>query len=202
LHGPAGSFIGQKILSDNYTATTLVKSKESTASAGLAAVGDDKNIVTAFYRNNQLEIAKVKDGYQSILGIYEVPKSDSIFLQMWVRDLYRISFLYSLDGKTFKPLNETPVKATFLPPWDNPPRAGLVSKGNLTDQAVFEKFVLRQSITMFSGKIDFTTPTSIFLILSSLLVAIAMFSFGRRFYRKTRKSKSKVKKVREEPMTV
>jgi beta-xylosidase len=194
LHGPSGSFIGQKILSDNYTATTLVRTKESTASAGLAAIGDVADMVSVFVRNNQIEISKVKDGFESILGIYEIPaQADSVFLQMWVRDLYRISFLYSLDGKDFKTLNETPVKATFLPPWDNPPRAGLVSKGNLNEQAVFEKFVLRQTITMYSGQIIFGSRKSIILIISAAAVVILLASIVFFIYKKKLKKKQLVK---------
>ena len=171
MHGPAGSFIGQKILSDDYTATTVVKANESTASAGLAAIGDDEDMVAAFYRNRQIEISKVKNGLQTILGVYEVPEGDSVFLQMWVRDLYHISFSYSLNGTNFTQLNETPIKATYLPPWDNPPRAGLVAKGNVDEQAVFERFVLRQRITIFSGRIIFSKRKSIVLIIVTILLA-------------------------------
>ncbi|MCW3105532.1 MAG: xylB [Segetibacter sp.] len=193
LHGPSGSFIGQKILSDNYTATTLIKANQSTASAGIAAIGDDDNIVSVFLRNNQLEILKVRGGLESIMGIYEIPRGDSVFLQMWVRDRYRISFLYSLDGKDFKPLNETPVKATFLPPWDNPPRAGLISRGNLNEQAVFEKFILRQNVTIFTGKITFVTRKSILLSVAFMLPALVLLFIGLMYLKKTRRKKRAVK---------
>jgi xylan 1,4-beta-xylosidase len=187
LHSPSGSFIGQKILSDNYTATTLVRTNESTASAGIGAIGDVSDMVSVFVRNNQIEISKVRDGFESILGIYEIPPSDSVFLQMWVRDLYHISFFFSLDGKEFKPLNETPVKATFLPPWDNPPRAGLVSKGNLDEQAVFERFVLRQTITMYSGNIILGSRKSIILIVGAIAFVVALFCVALFLYKKKKK---------------
>jgi xylan 1,4-beta-xylosidase len=182
------SFIGQKILSDDYTATTLVRANESTASAGIAAIGDDQDMVLVLLRNNQLEILKVKDGFESIAGIYEVSPSDSVFLQMWVRDRYSISFLYSLNGKDFKLLNEEPIKGIYLPPWDNPPRAGLVSRGNSDQHAVFEKFVLKQRITIYTGKINFASRKSVLLLIASVTLLI-LFSAGIIYMRKKSRKK-------------
>jgi xylan 1,4-beta-xylosidase len=187
-HEASGNFIGQKILSDDYTATTLVRANKSTAAAGLAAIGTDEDIVSVMLRNSQMEVSKLKDGYQSILGIYEIPPSDSVFLQMWVRDRYRISFFYSLDGKVFKPLNETPVKGIYLPPWDNPPRAGLIAKGNSDEHAVFENFILKQRITIYTGRINFASRKSVTLIVALgtllLLLFLALRYPGTRTTRK------------------
>jgi hypothetical protein len=182
------SFIGQKILSDDYTATTLVRASESTASAGIAAIGDDEDMVSMLLRNNQLEILKVKDGFESIAGIYEVPPSDSVFLQMWVRDHYSISFLYSLDGKDFKILNEEPIKGIYLPPWDNPPRAGIISRGNSNEEAVFEKFILKQRITIYTGKISFASRQSVLLFIAAAALLI-LFSIAINYRRKNSRNK-------------
>lgn len=196
LHGPSGSFIGQKIISDNYTATAVVRANASSASAGLGAIGDYEDIVAVFLRNNQLEISKVRDGQESILGIYEIPPADSVFLRMWVRDLYRISFFYSIDGVVFKQLNDSAVKATFLPPWDNPPRVGLISKGNLNEQAVFERFILRQTVTIFSGKINFGSKKSVILIIAGALVLLALCSIGLIYWKKKKNKKHEAKSAK------
>lgn len=191
--GISGSFIGQRILSDDYTATTLVRAKQSTSSAGLAAIGDDDDIVSVLLRNNQLEISRVKSGFESIIGIYEIPASDTVYLQMWVRDKYRISFLYSINGKDFKELNQNPVVATYLPPWDNPPRAGLISRGNINEEAVFDKFILRQRITIFTGRISFTSHHSVLLLIGLILLGLALLFAGVK-YRKKVNERSKTKK--------
>lgn len=143
LNSRTGSFIGQKPVTGDYDATAIVIPKASNAYAGLAAVGDDKNSISALYRDNKLRIIQAKEDKIQVLGIFDVVATDRLFLRMQVRDRFYITFLYSLDGKDYKLLNEEPFVGVFLPPWDSPPRVALVAKGARTQQAVFERFEMQ-----------------------------------------------------------
>ena len=141
-----GSFIGQIISSANYTATTTVLTASSNAYSGIAAIGDDENIVALLLKNFQLQILKVEYGVDTLTTILNIPRSNKVYLQMSVEGPYRITFLYSLDGINFKPINLKPIRGAFLPPWDSPPRAGLISKGAAGQVSVFDRFELRAGL--------------------------------------------------------
>jgi beta-xylosidase len=138
-----GSFIARKIASADYTATATVITTQSNAYAGIGAIGDEKNMVALVIKDFQLQIIKVRNGVDSIQPLLRLPVVEKVHLQMSIEGPYRITFLYSLDGKRFIPLNVNPVKGAYLPPWDSPPRAGLVSKGSKEQVAAFERFELR-----------------------------------------------------------
>jgi beta-xylosidase len=143
LPAASGRYLGQRISSADYTATTAVDAENSTAFAGIGAIGTDENMLALLLKNNQLTVSKVKDGIDSVFSTLRIPVTQKVYLQMRVKGSYRVTFLYSLNGKNFIPVNKTPLIGAYLPPWDNPPRAGLISKGAVQEKAIFEGFELR-----------------------------------------------------------
>jgi hypothetical protein len=59
---------------------------------------------------------------------------------MQAKDGRYFTFLYSIDGSDYTALNNNPIDAIFLPPWDRAVRAGLIAKGDSAKKAVFESF--------------------------------------------------------------
>lgn len=146
LPNKSGSFIGQRISSADYTATTAVDARKSNAFSGIGAIGTEKNILALLVKDNQIKVVKVKNGSDSLMALLRIPVTEKVYLQMRVKERYRISFLYSINGKNFLPVNRKPLRGVFLPPWDNPPRAGLISMGTTNEKAIFEGFELRAGI--------------------------------------------------------
>lgn len=143
LPDKTGSFIGQKIVSANYTATTVVMPEQTTASAGIAAIGDEDNMLALLFNEGKLQLLKVQDGNDTLETVVRIRKTDKVFLRMSVSGPYRILFSYSLDGNEFVPVNLRALRGAYLPPWDSPPRAGLTSIGAPDKVAVFDRFELR-----------------------------------------------------------
>ncbi len=137
-----GAFLAQKTLSSFYSATASIKQRRSDAAPGLAAIGDEKNIVSAVIRNNQVQVLQLKDGKETIMYTTAIRPSRNSMLRMDVSNGKDISFSYSADGKNFTIINSTPVDGFYLPPWDRAVRVGLISKGNTSQKAVFDKFVI------------------------------------------------------------
>jgi beta-xylosidase len=135
-----GAFLGQKTMSGDYNATTVINANKSDAASGIAAIGDEKNVVEALLKGNQLRVLEVKDGKETEIISKEIAAKKKVHLQVQVRDGYNISFLYSLDGKSFMPLNQKSVSGAYLPPWDRAVRVGIISKGSPTEKAVFDRF--------------------------------------------------------------
>jgi hypothetical protein len=127
-------------MSGDYNATTVINANKSDAASGIAAIGDEKNVVEALLKGNQLRVLEVKDGKETEIISKEIAAKKKVHLQVQVRDGYNISFLYSLDGKSFMPLNQKSVSGAYLPPWDRAVRVGIISKGSPTEKAVFDRF--------------------------------------------------------------
>jgi xylan 1,4-beta-xylosidase len=143
LPGKPGAFLGQKTYSPEYQVEAVFSAKESTAESGLAAIGDEKNILYVSLKAGKLGIWKLQDDQEMKLFEQTVKAKDKIYLQMKVTNGKDIIFSYSLDGKAYKPLNDQPVDGSFLPPWDRAIRVGLISKGNASQKAVVDRFVIR-----------------------------------------------------------
>lgn len=138
----SGAFLGQKILTGDYVATTTIKRKGTKAAAGLGAIGDDKNTLTLLYTGDSIELVKLKDDSATIVAAQAINPQNEIFLKMQATGGRYFTFSYSLDGTNFTQLNENPIDAIFLPPWDRAVRAGLVSKGKRGKKVIFESFSL------------------------------------------------------------
>ena len=139
---PSGAFIGQKTLTANYTATAKVHAQKSNAAAGIAAIGDENNMISAVYQNGVVKLMQLKEGKETELAKKNVEKKEKLSLRMQVRNGKDIQFFYSTNGNSFKPLNEKTVNGSFLPPWDRAVRAGIVAKGTKGTHGVFDSFEL------------------------------------------------------------
>ena len=63
-------------------------------------------------------------------------------LRLQARGGKNLLFSYSTDGKQFRTMLPSAANGSFLPPWDRALRAGLLSKGQTSQQAVFDRFDL------------------------------------------------------------
>jgi xylan 1,4-beta-xylosidase len=142
LPAAPGAFIAQKTLSGDYKATTVINTNKTTASAGIAAIGDQENIVTVMYSNGKVSIVQVKRGKETELASTPVDARKKLYLRMQAREGKLFLFSYSTNGKHYTLLNKEPVNGTFLPPWDRAVRVGLVAKGASEQVGVFDNFRL------------------------------------------------------------
>ncbi|HEX8277961.1 MAG TPA: glycoside hydrolase, partial [Segetibacter sp.] len=136
----AGAFLGQKILTGDYTATTIIKRKETDAAAGIGAIGDDRNTLSLLYRGDSVKLVRLKDDTATIVAAASIEVKKNIGLRMQAKGGRYFTFLYSADGSAYTALNDKPIDAIFLPPWDRAVRAGLIAKGDPASKAVFESF--------------------------------------------------------------
>lgn len=136
----SGTYLGRHTTAADYTVTVKVHAQKSTAPAGVALIGDEKNTVSASYHNGVVRVVQVKDGKETELGRKTVAKTKKPLLRMQVRNGKEIRFFYSTAGKNFSPLLMNAVDGGFLPPWDRALRAGIVTKGPNGTRGVFDSF--------------------------------------------------------------
>ncbi len=139
---PSGAYLGTITTSGNYTASVEVDGKNSTAAAGLALVGDDKNTVSAVITNGLVQVVQLKNGKELVLSQLPVQRHKKHKLQMTVAGGKEISFFYGRKGKALKMINPMPADGSFLPPWDRSLRVGLVAKGDYNRKVIFDNFQL------------------------------------------------------------
>ena len=136
----SGNFLGRPTMAADYTVTVSIDPLGSTAAAGVAAIGDENNIVYAAYEKGAIRLVQVREGKEQVMAQKAAAKSNAVILQMQVRNGKAIRFWYKAGGKTFLPINTAALDAGFLPPWDRAVRAGVVSKGAEGHKAVFNRF--------------------------------------------------------------
>ncbi|WP_439555586.1 family 43 glycosylhydrolase [Dyadobacter sp.] len=137
------AFIARRIHSRSYEATVEIVPGKS-VNAGVALIGDDKNMIYAAAKQDSIGITLVKGGAKSSLGKFPIAAArKNVFLKMTVNNNTDILFSYSLNGKDFKALKIDSPDITYLPPWDRAVRAGIVAKGIEGDVAVVEGFVFK-----------------------------------------------------------
>ncbi|MCE7070038.1 family 43 glycosylhydrolase [Dyadobacter sp. CY327] len=136
-------FIARRIEGPNYEATVETIPAKS-AMAGVALIGDEKNLIYAVAKQDSIDITIVKDGARSSLGKFPIAtKGKNLFIKMTVKNNTEIGFQYSLNGSAFTALKISAPDITFLPPWDRAVRAGILAKGVEGEVAVIEKFVFK-----------------------------------------------------------
>jgi hypothetical protein len=133
-------FLGQPTTSANYTVNVTVNTKQSSALAGVAAIGDDNNILYTGYQNGTVRLVQVKGGKAVEVASKKVAAGKSLKLRMQVKNGKEMRFWYSTSGNNFKPMTMNGVDGGYLPPWDRAVRAGLVAKGNNGTSGVFDSF--------------------------------------------------------------
>lgn len=136
-----GAFIGFKTLTANYQSEITLHS--STATSGIGLIGDDKNMIRLLVSGNELIVSKLENDKETIVTKKTITASPKIHLRMDVSSGKDIEFSYSVDGSNFVKLNDNVVDGNSLPPWDRAVRVGLISKGETSQNGVFESFVLR-----------------------------------------------------------
>jgi beta-xylosidase len=136
----SGNFLGRHTTSANYTVTVKVHGAKSTAAAGIAVIGDEKNTVSAFYHGGVVRLVQLRDGKETEIAKKTVPKNRKLLLRMQVRDGKEFRFSVNTRGKSFQPLTMNAVDGGYLPPWDRALRAGIVAKGAEGTQGVFDSF--------------------------------------------------------------
>lgn len=137
----SGAFVGLKTLAGNYHSEVTVL--PSTAEAGIALIGDDKNMVRCLVSSGSIIVSHLRDDKETIVWKQSVTSTPSIRIRMEVKDGKEITFTYSANGSGFVKAHDQPIDGHFLPPWDRAVRVGLVSKGSASQKAVFEFFILR-----------------------------------------------------------
>jgi xylan 1,4-beta-xylosidase len=140
LPAAGGAFMGQKTYATNYEVLTEVNRRASTAAAGLALIGDEKNLVGAYLKGNAVQLIQVKDGKDKILSTHPVGSNKKGHLFMRVTEGKNITFSYSHNEGSPKVLNTQPIDGSYLPPWDRALRIGVAAKGTANQKAVFEEF--------------------------------------------------------------
>jgi hypothetical protein len=133
-----GTFIGRKTLGADYIATATIHAEKSSAITGLGVIGDDKNRVSILFKGDQLQVVAMRNGASSVLAEERVTVKKRIDLRMLVNDGHTIRFEYSINGKSFIPVNSQPVNGSYLPPWDRALRIGLIAIGDEKTVAVFD----------------------------------------------------------------
>ncbi|MDB5192001.1 MAG: glycoside hydrolase family protein [Segetibacter sp.] len=190
LPGPTGSFLVQKPFSSDYTANAIVMAKQSDAITGLAAIGDQKNMLSVLLKADQLLVVEVKNGKEKTLIVEEIAIKEKVYLQMRVRDRFRISFSYSIDGENFINLNDTAISGAFLPPWDNPFRIGLVSIGSAEQKAVYERFEMHDVLHPSLEVIGETAWRRTLKIISITLLVACLIILAFFWWKKGKKLKT------------
>ena len=141
LPGKGGAYVGRSVMARHYDAQVTLQ-KNSTAEAGLALVGDDKNMVYASVVKNRVRLVQLKKDQETVLMETTIPGAASLVLKVDVTDNTGARFMYSAGGTAFKALNARPVDIAFLPPWDRAVRIALLAKGSAAQQAFFKKFIV------------------------------------------------------------
>jgi beta-xylosidase len=141
LPSTAGAYIGQSVLASNYYAAVTVQ-KNTTSQAGLALIGDDKNILYAAVDSNTIRLIQVKKGESQILVEEKIKKPSNINIRVQVKNNTQVTFTYSEEDEKFNVLNTIAADISYLPPWDRAVRIGLVSKGPVEKAAFFKNFIL------------------------------------------------------------
>ncbi|HYC29536.1 MAG TPA: family 43 glycosylhydrolase, partial [Chitinophagaceae bacterium] len=129
------TFVGQKTYSGTYVAVTAINTRNTNCAAGIAAIGDERNIVSAVVSNGMVRLIMLKDGKETVVVEQPAPKSKRIHLQMLVEHNNKISFRYGKKNRLRKlasSVNMGQVDGDYLPPWDRAVRAGLVVSGKGT----------------------------------------------------------------------
>lgn len=135
-----GAYLGQKTYSLNYQVTAEVHRGKSSAGAGLALIGDDKNLVKAQVKGDSVQVVQVRGGKETVLATHPIERSKKGHLRMTVRNGKDVTFGYSRSEHDFVELTKEPLNGGYLPPWDRALRVGVVAHGTPGTKAVFDEF--------------------------------------------------------------
>jgi len=146
LPSKSGAFLGTKTISGTYNASVKITVKRTNAAAGIGIIGDEKNTLSALYKNGEIRVVQLKDGKETELDRKSVTVKNKLIFTVTVTNGKDISFLYN-TGKRYEVLNNKPVDGSFLPPWDRSLRVGVIAKGHANEVATFDEFELNNNST-------------------------------------------------------
>lgn len=142
--GVAGAFLAQKIYNGDYQASVTIYPRRSKAEAGLAVIGDEKNLIGITLLKDKLSVWKIQGNQKYLLEEKSLSIKNGIQLRAVAENGNKINFFYSVDGDDFQKLNANTVDGAYLPPWDRAIRVGVVAIGSKAAKAVFDDFVLEK----------------------------------------------------------
>jgi beta-xylosidase len=141
---PEGAMLGQKTYGTDYEILAEIDRQKSDAAAGVALMGDEKNMIAALLKGNNVQLVQLKDGKETILSTHTIESNKLGHLQMQVRNGKDVVFSYGHRENDLSVLNTKPIDGKFLPPWDRALRVGVVAKGSAKQKGVFEEFEIKQ----------------------------------------------------------
>ncbi|MCE7064950.1 family 43 glycosylhydrolase [Dyadobacter sp. CY326] len=137
-------YLGKKVLNADYEAIVEVI-PAANAAAGVALIGDDRNMIYAAASKDSLSITALKDGITS--SIANIPlngQQKNISVRLSVKHNTDLQFAYSLDGGyTYIDMRASIPDVSYLPPWDRALRIGIVAKGTPGTNVAIERFDLK-----------------------------------------------------------
>jgi xylan 1,4-beta-xylosidase len=137
-----GTFLGQRIFTSSYQVGVTVHQGSSKAAAGLAIIGDEKNLIAISLSGSQVFLWQLENDKMSVIKQQTIKPADKIQLRIDVSDGKNMKFSFNVDSEHWQQLNDKPVNGFYLPPWDRAVRVALISKGNPKQKATFDEFIL------------------------------------------------------------
>jgi xylan 1,4-beta-xylosidase len=136
----AGSFVGQKTLSTDFEAQTIILPVHSSAETGIGLVGDENNMIAASFKNNTIRLWKLEEGKETIIAEKSVKPTGQLRMKIDFNGAEDVTFYYS-TGQKFLLLGPV-VNGFFLPPWDRAIRVALLARGDSSQQSTFDNFIM------------------------------------------------------------
>ncbi len=144
--GTREAFIGQKLLFSNYEINTSLRPLTKEKEAGLALIGDDKNMLMLTAGINSVQLVRRMNGIDSTLAVYTMRRLRSVFLRITVKNGTEVVCAWSRKGKTWTQMDVS-ADAGYLPPWDRALRAGLYMRQTSEAPAAigFDRFEMKSN---------------------------------------------------------
>lgn len=138
----SGAFVAQKTHSTDYEAETTIIPIHTDAEAGIALIGDENNMICASYKSDSIKVWKLEEGKETLISERKIIGDKlSLNLKVRINGVDNVVFSYKTTGK-YIALND-PINSFFLPPWDRAVRVALISKGDSSQSASFDSFIIR-----------------------------------------------------------
>ncbi|AHM62251.1 Xylosidase/arabinosidase [Flammeovirgaceae bacterium 311] len=137
-----GNLLAQRTTTPDYMVITAVDKSQlqNGIRAGLAAIGDQENAVGLSVGPDNIMLWSVKENKRSIITQMPSPAAEQVQLRLVTRNGDQMEFSWSTDGNNWNTLNQQPLDASYLPPWDRAIRVGLTAQGPADAVAAFNWF--------------------------------------------------------------
>ena len=129
--------MGVKTLSKNFSAIVDINRAATTAGTGISVIGDDENAVSLIAENDSIFVSIVNDSTEQKMFSRKAPANGNYRLGVRVVNGNELVFYYDTGASRIQ-VNDKPLDASNLPPWDRALRIGFTSRGR--GKAVIDKF--------------------------------------------------------------